>query len=67
MQCRKLISIFSLFFIFEVNAIEIYQVGLIESYPWAYKTESNAIKGVYPELFYDLEKNITLMLNFRFN
>jgi len=43
-------------FIFKAYAKETYKVALLETYPWAYRTESNLIDGIYPTLFNELEK-----------
>jgi len=52
---RVIVLLFTLS-IFKAHSVEIYKVGLLESYPWAYRTESNLIEGIYPELFRVLEK-----------
>lgn len=50
--------------IFTAHSIETYKVGLLESYPWAYRTESNVIEGIYPELFRVLEKEDDASIKF---
>jgi ABC-type amino acid transport substrate-binding protein len=57
---------FSLFILLtlKVHAIEVYKVALLESYPWAYKTESNVITGIYPEIFAELEQRYNASIKF---
>jgi len=64
MQLNKLTLVLLVFAIVDAHAVETYKVGLLESYPWAYRTESNLIKGIYPELFRKLENKGDASLKF---
>lgn len=64
MTLKKLIFSLLIFSIFEAHSKEIYRIALLESYPWAYRTESNEIKGIYPELFNSLEKKEDSTISF---
>jgi len=56
MNLNRLIFLLFTLSIFKSHSVEIYNVGLLESYPWAYRTESNLVEGIYPELFRMLEQ-----------
>jgi len=64
MKLSKRILLLFIFFIFEAHSQETYRVGLLESYPWAYRTESNLIKGIYPALFRKLENRGNVNIKF---
>jgi ABC-type amino acid transport substrate-binding protein len=60
MLINRITLLLLLFFAFKAFSTETFRVGLIESYPWAYRTESNVITGIYPELFNQLEQSTNL-------
>lgn len=64
MKLNKRILLLFIFSIFEAHSQEVYRVGLLESYPWAYRTESNVIKGIYPALFRKLESKDNTNIKF---
>lgn len=51
----------SLFFIFtlsaqNVMAKDIIQIALLDSYPWSFADDQGEVKGIYPEIFRQIEK-----------
>jgi ABC-type amino acid transport substrate-binding protein len=64
MQCVKFTLLLLILSTFNTQATETYKIALLESYPWAYKTESNIIKGIYPALFKALEKKYNTTITF---
>ncbi len=64
MQRHKLILLLFLLSIFEAQSVETYKVALLESYPWAYRTDSNVIKGIYPKLFHEIENKHDASIKF---
>jgi hypothetical protein len=58
----KLVVKLSLLFVFSIAsqnviAIDSIQIALLDSYPWSFEDDQGEIKGIYPQLLRQVEKN----------